>query len=66
MIISRYTGGIAQVYGSSGYRTVDNPIRHLVPKTDDWMTEPLTYFLVKPLASIPWPDGMIDLRGPKF
>jgi len=58
--------GNARVYGSSGYRAVDNPIRYLIPKTDSWLTEPLTNFLVKPLASIPWPDGMIDLRGPKF
>ena len=58
--------GDPRVYGSSGYLGVDNPIRHLDPKTGNWLVETMTNFLVKPLGPIPWPEGEIDLRGPKF
>ena len=58
--------GDPRVYGSSGYRSVRNPIRYLNPKTGAWLVEPMTHFLVKPLGSILWPEGEIDLRGPKF
>ena len=58
--------GDPRVYGSSGYRSVGNSIRYLDPKTGVWLVEPMTNFLVKPLGSVPWPEGEIDLRGPKF
>jgi len=54
------------VYSSSGYRQVDNPLRHLIPSTGVWREEPLAGFLIKPLGSVAWPSGLIDLRGPKF
>jgi len=58
--------GDARVYGSSGYRKVENRVRYLDPKTGDWLTQREDGFLIKPLGSLPWPEGVIDLRGPKF
>jgi len=58
--------GNPKVYGSSGYHAVDNPIRYLDPKTGVWLVEPVASFHIKPLGSIPWPEGVIDLRGPRF
>ncbi len=58
--------GDLRVYGSSGYRGVENSIRHLDPKTGEWLIEPLPSFLIKPLGIVDWPNGVIDLRGPKF
>ena len=58
--------GDPRVYNSSGYRNVDNSLHYLDPKSGHWQTEPLTSFLINPLGSLPWPDGTIDLRGPKF
>ena len=58
--------GDFRIYGSSGYRHIVNPIRYLVPPSGEWKTEPMDYFLIKPLGIIDWPHGLIDLRGPKF
>jgi predicted acetyltransferase len=58
--------GKQEVYGSSGYRQADNPVRYLVPSTGEWLEQSFSYFLFKPLGAIPWPPGVIDLRGPKF
>jgi len=54
------------VYGSSGYRKADNLLRYFVPSTGEWREESLSGFLIKPFGTIPWPSGLIDLRGPKF
>ncbi len=58
--------GDERVYRSSGYVPATNPIRHLIPETGTWVTEPIPYALVRPLTSQPWPAGEIDLRGPTF
>jgi predicted N-acetyltransferase YhbS len=58
--------GSHDVYGSSGYRQVDNPLRYLVKSTGNWREEPINGFLIKPFGAIAWPSGLIDLRGPKF
>jgi predicted acetyltransferase len=58
--------GSRDVYGSSGYRQADNPLRYLVKSTGAWREEPINGFLIKPYGSTPWPSGLIDLRGPKY
>jgi predicted acetyltransferase len=58
--------GKKEVYGSSGYRHADNPVRYLVPSTGEWLEQSFSYFLIKSLGAIDWPTGGIDLRGPKF
>jgi GNAT superfamily N-acetyltransferase len=58
--------GKQEVYGSSGYRQADNLVRYLVPSTGEWLEQSFSYFLIKPFGAIPWPTGLIDLRGPKF
>ena len=58
--------GKPEVYGSSGYRATGQPIRHV----DGGATVEKAFpsFQVRALgpAAGPWPDGVIDLRGPTF
>jgi GNAT superfamily N-acetyltransferase len=54
------------VYRSSGYVQVLNPLRTCTPRTGAWTVEPSDCFMVKQLGAIPWPEGVIDLRGPAF
>jgi predicted N-acetyltransferase YhbS len=57
--------GQPKVYGSSGYSVIANPI--LVENT---LTHHWNPFKGKPMirriATKPWPDGPVDLRGPTF
>lgn len=59
--------GAHGIYGSSGYRRIDNPIRSLDPQTGEWDIETVEYALVRSLNDdAAWPTGTIDLRGPHF
>lgn len=58
--------GKEEVYRSSGYRTVHNPLRHLDLEHNQWITKPLAGTMIRPSAKSDWPDGIIDLRGPVF
>jgi len=58
--------GKEEVYSSSGYVTVMNPLRFFDPYTNGWMVRPIRWAMMKPLGAIPWPEGEIDLRGPTF
>ena len=53
-------------YASSGYRNVSNPLRYLKPETGAWVVESSDWVMVKPLANLEWPAGLVDLRGPMF
>lgn len=55
------------IYGSSGYRRINNPIRALDHETGEWDVETVEYALVRQLNDdAVWPNGTIDLRGPHF
>ncbi|MFO8044146.1 MAG: GNAT family N-acetyltransferase [Alkalispirochaeta sp.] len=69
--------GKPEVYRSSGYLFADNPVYFLddTDDTDDaedtWHTKRFDgresgAFLWRPLARSDWPQGTIDIRGPKF
>jgi len=58
--------GDTNVYGSSGYRHVLSPIRHLNHLTNEYETSVRRDALVKSLTTAPWPEGPIDLCGPFF
>jgi len=58
--------GNERVYRSSGYRTVHNPLRYHDLKKQEWIIQPLDGTMIRPGAKTDWPDGLIDLRGPKF
>ena len=36
------------------------------PNADEWCEKVLDYALARPLADEPWPEGVLDLRGPTF
>jgi len=59
--------GRREVYESSGYVAVDNPIRRL-QNDGSWDLTPMKFAMARPLldSAPPWPDGLIDLRGPLF
>ncbi len=54
------------VYSSSGYLPVEAPIRRLNHRTQNVEVGPMDKVLYKPLTSEPWPQGLVDLRGPLF
>jgi GNAT superfamily N-acetyltransferase len=58
--------GRTEVYASSGYKNVDNPLRQLDPATGQWIVQPVANAMILPLGLRPWPPGEIDLRGPLF
>jgi len=58
--------GNGDVYRSSGYVQVKNPLRFFDPARNEWCVRPDGAALVARLGSTPWPDGEIDLRGPIF
>ena len=58
--------GDRQVYRSSGYRAVEAPIRRLNHKTQTIEVGTMDTVLYKPLTEQPWPEGLVDLRGPLF
>lgn len=57
--------GQPKVYAASGYVAIDNEIRadnSLARHWNPFYAKPL----IKRLGNAPWPDGVIDLRGPTF
>ena len=58
--------GRPNVYGSSGYVPVMNPLRHYDTVSCEWFVRKLDFAMVKMLGATPWPEGEIDLRGPVF
>jgi predicted N-acetyltransferase YhbS len=59
--------GRPEVYQSSGYTLIANPIRRFDSGRGEWETAPMDYAMICPLHNpTPWPDGEIDIRGPLF
>ena len=58
--------GNANVYRSSGYTSVMNPLRYFDSESREWVVRPLDSAMVKRLGTTSWPDGEIDLKGPMF
>ena len=58
--------GDLNVYASSGYRVIEAPIRRLNHHTQTIEVGPMDTALYKPLTDRPWPEGLVDLRGPLF
>ena len=58
--------GDAKVYSSAGYRQQGNPLRYYEKTSNSWECGANTGFMVKELTGRKWPQGTIDLRGPKF
>jgi predicted N-acetyltransferase YhbS len=57
--------GSLPVYRASGYELIGNEI--VSANSFAWLWNRFRGKpMVKPLAGIPWPDGPIDLRGPRF
>ena len=55
--------GKREIYQSSGYRPVPNPIRYLNHETGLWVTAPHPDAMYKKVSDIDWPSGIIDLDG---
>ena len=59
--------GNPKVYGSNGYKAVQNPLRFYDVAAKAWVTRTAAdCALVKPLGTRVWPAGEIDLRCPWF
>ncbi len=58
--------GRAEVYRSSGYVPVDNPLRFFNHLTQAWRTEVKQGAMARPLSDLAWPSGELDLGGPVF
>lgn len=57
--------GAARHYSSSGYQPVANVLR--VTQPDGAIVERVhAEAMYRPLGELPWPTGVIDLRGPVF
>jgi len=57
--------GQLKVYTSSGYTIIPNPIlanNSLIYHWNPFKGKPM----IHPIASLPWPQGPVDLRGPTF
>jgi len=58
--------GEANVYKSSGYRIINNPIKYVDYKTNEQKIDTSPIIMIKALTEKEWPEGMIDLNGPTF
>ena len=58
--------GLAKHYSSSGYRNVNNPLRHFDADKKIWKTESFDNVMVRSFGAQEWPAGLVDLRGPTF
>jgi predicted N-acetyltransferase YhbS len=58
--------GDAKVYGSSGYRSINNSLRYREFGSTTWATKPHPQAMVCALSGARWPEGVLDLRGPLF
>lgn len=58
--------GVARVYAAAGFRTVSNPLTQCDVDGTRLVTVGNDNLMVLPLRGTPWPEGMVDLRGPVF
>lgn len=63
--------GDPHVYRSSGYRIANDLVRYFDDKEGGWRTMRFDggedgAFLWFPLTRRDWPEGVVDIRGPKF
>lgn len=58
--------GEPAIYGSSGYRHLAADVRRFDPAKGATETGPSRVAMYKPLTTQPWPEGVVDLRGPMF
>jgi predicted acetyltransferase len=58
--------GETEIYASSGYSPVQNEIKYFKNETNKWTIEINRHALKSVLGSNPWPEGMIDIKGPMF
>jgi GNAT superfamily N-acetyltransferase len=63
--------GDPRIYRSSGYRVAENPVRYYDDHAGTWKEQRFAdpaggCFMYRMLRDVQWPDGTIDLRGPKF
>lgn len=58
--------GRQEVYASSGYIAISNPLHYRDWETRQMKTEPYDGAMICPLTQRDWPKGVIDLKGPIF
>ena len=58
--------GKTNVYASSGYRQVDNPLRVYESVARAWKVQVISSAMIRSCGKRTWPEGEIDLRGPMF
>lgn len=58
--------GQTELYESSGYQRIDNPIRRWDADLAAWTESPMRRAMIKRLSGVSFPQGVIDLRGPVF
>lgn len=58
--------GEENVYKSSGYKLINNPIKYVDYKTNEEKVDTSPIIMVKALTEKTWPNGLIDLNGPTF
>ena len=58
--------GVAKVYSAAGFRTASNPLTHIEVDGTRVVTGGDDDLMVLPLRGTPWPEGLVDLRGPVF
>ena len=63
--------GRPEVYRSSGYRIARNVVRYYDDSREGWSEAVFDganggAFMWRPLTRADWPEGKVDLRGPKF
>lgn len=58
--------GDPNVYSSSGYRQIDNKIKYVDHISGKWITENNSDIMIKKIADVEWPEGLVNLNGPTF
>lgn len=58
--------GDPNVYGSSGYKQIDNRIKYIDHISGKWITEINSDIMIKKISDTEWPDGLVNLNGPTF
>jgi predicted acetyltransferase len=58
--------GETKVYNSSGYVEITNDIKYVNHETNEVKIEKAKDVMVKKLADMEWPEGLIDINGPTF
>lgn len=54
------------VYSPSEYFVIDNCIRYYEPETNQWHEKIFTESMVCLINEAVWPEGLVNLNGPKF